>query len=373
MFQIKTADSITASIINNVKAMTDELTDFNIGSKNRTLIEATAREIEQFYQQLLKGFYEAVPVAIYKSFSFGRLSASCASGYVTFTKTAAAMDNTIVVPEGSSLRIPNTENYYTLAASVTINSGVASSEGFVTAIIPGTSGNAASNSITQLVNEIEGIESLTNRNAFTNASDDETDSERKVRFQKYVKSLARATTDSLSYGAKSSTIRDANGLVTERVTNALTHEQYHDVDGEPGYVDVYIWNGVSGASASLINETKKVLEGYYDSDGNRVPGWKGAGILLNVYAVTADPVNITADITCENGYSLADIESNITDAIDQYFSSLDIANTMVRAKLIDIIMGVTGVYDVSVTAPAGNITPEWNHIKTRGALTLNEV
>ena len=46
MFQIKDFTSIAAGLINVVRATTNKVTDFNRGSVIRTMLEATAAEIE---------------------------------------------------------------------------------------------------------------------------------------------------------------------------------------------------------------------------------------------------------------------------------------------------------------------------------------
>lgn len=372
MFQIKNTDSITASIINNTKAMTDELTDFNVGSKNRTIIEATAREIDQFYQALLKGFYEAVPVSIYKSFAFGREAASAAGGYATFTKADEALSTVIVIPAGTSLKIPDTEYYYALPSDLTINAGTASKAGFIVATAVGSAWNAAADTITELPSPITGIASVTNALAFTNGADVESDYERKIRFQQYVKSLSRATQESLVYGAKTCQLLDANGVPVERVTDAIVHELYLDDGGTPGYADIYIWNGATAVTEDLIERTLTVLNGYYDAAGNRIAGWKGAGVVIDVKAVTADLVDVTAVVTCLAGVEFSTVEPLIRAAIDAYFNSFKIADVLIVAKLVDVIMSISGVYDVAISAPAANVTPAWNHINIRGTVTLSE-
>ena len=51
MFQIKDFASITASMINWLRANTTKVTDFNVGSVVRTMAEASAAEMEELYLQ----------------------------------------------------------------------------------------------------------------------------------------------------------------------------------------------------------------------------------------------------------------------------------------------------------------------------------
>lgn len=373
MFQIKSIDSITASIINNIQLLSDDLTDFNVGSKNRTLIEAIAVEIEQFYQSLLKGFYEAVPTALYRSFSFSRLSATKASGYVTFTKTAAALNNVVVIPQGTVVRVPGTDYSYETQTALTITSGTSTGNAYALASTAGTAYNASASTITELDVSIDGIESVSNALPFTTGTDDETDSERKIRWRRYIRTLSRATEDALVYGAKTAQLVDSNGQPTEYVKDAVVHELHEDVEGDIGYIDVYLWNGSNGASSELISKATSIINGYTDDDGNKVPGYKGAGIIATVKAVSTTSTNITVTVTLDNGQLISeDFEAEILAKISECFSGLDIGETVYIAKMIDMIMDLDNVIDVSFTVPSGNVTPDWDKICVQGTATIQD-
>ena len=104
-FQLKDFASIAASMINHMRAATQRLTDFSIGSVARTLVEAPAVEIDQAYQQFFLGLKEAIPVATYQSFDFERLPAKAASGVLRFVPAAGA--TTFVIPRGTAVRAPD--------------------------------------------------------------------------------------------------------------------------------------------------------------------------------------------------------------------------------------------------------------------------
>lgn len=83
-FQIKKFQSIVASMINFVSGATDKITDFNIGSVVRTIIESIALELEELYYQLLQAVQEAIEEAIYRTFNFPRNPSERATGLVRF-------------------------------------------------------------------------------------------------------------------------------------------------------------------------------------------------------------------------------------------------------------------------------------------------
>ena len=80
--QLKNFVSITASLINYIKAAQTTLTDFNVGAVVRTMLEACAREIEELYQQMFLGLKDAIPVAVYNAFGFSALTAQPATGII---------------------------------------------------------------------------------------------------------------------------------------------------------------------------------------------------------------------------------------------------------------------------------------------------
>lgn len=374
MFQIKNFNSIVASMENNVSALSDDLTDFNIGSKNRTLLEACAREIEQFYEMLLEGLTEAIPVAIFKSFSFGKKTATPSSGYVTFTRDSSVTGD-ISIPSGTQLIAPNTDLTFTTSSAATLASGSTTVDVLVVCVTTGTVGNVVSGTISSLSGMILGIANVTNKKMFINGTDDETYAERKLRFQKYIKNLARAIRTAIEYGAESVTITNSDGWVTEQVVDALVHEPCIDDTpaGNPGYVDVYLWNGVDGASNALIAKTKKVLMGYTDDDGNIVPGWKAAGVVARVYSVSLHVVNIAGTIKiASSGYSFSDVQTAAVSVVDTYIASLGIGDVFRKSELVKLLMTVLGVVDVTITVPSDNSTPGWNAICTKGTCTFTQ-
>jgi uncharacterized phage protein gp47/JayE len=372
MFQTKTFNSIVASMINRVTAANSTLTDFNTGSVLRTLIEAIAAEIDEYYQVLLKGFYEAVPVAIYKTFSFGRLTAESASGYVTFTRESGITGD-ITIPAGTRVSTTNGEVEYIVPNSYIIASGSNTVEALITAEEAGASGNCAASGVDTLVSSVYGIASVANSAAIAGGRDEETDAERKLRFQQWLVTLARSTKEAIEYGAKSAVLTDALGNVTEQVTQVLIHEPC--VDGSdvvcPGYIDVHIWNGVNGASAYLQAEVHKILYGYTDTSGAKVPGWKAAGVIATIYEVVGESTNVTAVITLDGTRTDVDVNADVELVIGEVFGALKIGESLIWAKLLHAILEVEGIADISLFDPEANVDPsDGFRILVPGAVSL---
>lgn len=95
-FQIKNFTEIVSDEIESVRGLTALLTDFNVGSVVRSILEAHAVSIEDLYMAMYTNLTDAIPTAIYSAFNFDRLPAVHANGNVTITlDDVAASDVTI--------------------------------------------------------------------------------------------------------------------------------------------------------------------------------------------------------------------------------------------------------------------------------------
>src|ERR1700744_5744758 len=84
-FFIKNFEGITASLLQSISQSTTALTDYNVGSKIRTMLEAVAEELEYLYHEMFRGIIEGIDTSVYNSFDFPLLPAVSASGIVTFS------------------------------------------------------------------------------------------------------------------------------------------------------------------------------------------------------------------------------------------------------------------------------------------------
>lgn len=368
-FQIKNQLSIVASMVNHVRSVTKKVTDFRVGSIVRSLLDAVAVEIDELYQRMFSGLKEAIPVAIYNSFGFEKLPASAAYVDVTFTASPAP-SQAIDIPLGTNVRIPGGTILYATQYQVSIPVGQTQVSVRVVAGTTGTAGNTPSNTITEIVNSIPGV-TVANPLAATSGRDEETDDERAARFANYIDSLSRGPLESVEYGAEMAVVTNAQGDVIEYVAKASVVEPYlTDLTQPIGYFDCYIYNGVGGTTNDLKTNAQKIIDGYYDTSGIRVIGYKAAGAICRVKLVAEQAVNVSVTVVMEDGFLLADVIDEITDAITTYIRSLPIGGTCVWEELIRVVQEVTGVYKGSVTAPAADVIPGANTQLIVGTITI---
>ena len=368
-FQIKNFASIAASLINYMRGTTTKVTDFNVGSVARTLVEAPAAEIEELYLQMFNGLREAIPVSLYNSLDFYALEAVAASNVVRVVVTSSTLP--LILPAGTVFSTPGRKIAYVSISDVTIAAGNTFIDVQVAAQVAGVAGNIPAGLTFALLPSPAGFVSATNLTAFVNGIDAESPNDRKSRFNDYIKSLPRGTVAALAYGLKTAALYDANGNEQERVVSAAIIEPYLlDVNQPVALVNCYIHNGVGSTSPSLVAWAKTVIDGYYDANGAAVPGWKAAGVKVTVQAAAETLVPFTAALTVAPGFSVTDVRALASTTVASYIQDLPIGATALRSEMIAAIMGLDGVVNVIPSLPAADVTATTSTKLMPGTITF---
>lgn len=368
--QIKNFTSIVASMGNYLKAVQTQVTDFSVGSVTRTLLEATAIEIEELYQQMLQGLVEAIQTAVYYAFGFPLLEAVAAHGYVRITFGGPVLDP-FTIPAGTVF-VSAAGLYYVSDAAVSVAVGATTAAILVTCSVAGTKGSVAVNSITTVVN-FDLPDGASVGNDALVGSEGETESARLLRFQAYIRSLARGTPTALAYAAKSVALTDANGAITEQVKYAYPYEPYVDNSAlPPAWVQLYVHNGVGGTSAALVAEVARVITGYYQDDGTLVPGWKAAGVKVDVLAAAETAVHVAGTVSVLPGYLATDVCIAASSAVQGYMHGLSVGESVLVAEIVAVVKrDVPGVADVHLDTPAANVAIDYAHKAIAGIVAFS--
>jgi hypothetical protein len=373
-FQIKDFASIAAGMLNWVRANTTKVTDFNVGSVVRTMLEATAAEMEELYLQYFIGLQEAIPVSVFNTFGFQALAANAASGVVRFT-TSAPATSTITIPAGTVVRVPSNEISYSTQAAGFILTGQTYVDILVACQQAGVIGNCDAGTITELVTSIAGVSSASNPQPLINGRNVETDDERKVRFQGYISTLARGTKAAVAYGAKTAKLTDSLGIVTEYVAYAGVVEPWVSDSAQPiSLLRVYIHNGASATSAPLVAEAQRVVDGYFGTDGVTPvagSGWKAAGVKCIVSAASDLPVNVTGTIYVDSGFNAVAVKAACESAMRAYIQGLEVGADVILSELVAIAKrDVQGVFNIVLTVPSADVSVASNAKAISGTITL---
>lgn len=360
-FQIKDFASITASCINWMRATTKKVTDFNIGSVVRTMLEAAAAEIEELYQQMFIGLREAIPVSVYNSFDFVRLGAIPTSGLVRVTITPGAA--AAIISAGSKFIVAGRSVFYTSTADRTISAGDTFADVPVVASVNGTAGNLPALTAFTVQPEPASFLSSENPSDLINGREVETDQQRKLRFREFIASLNRGTGRAIEYGlTEFCNLRDSLGHLTERAQFVRVVEPWLTDTTKPiSLVEVYIHNGSGATSSDLVNKARDVVYGYTDPVTQvKVPGWKAAGVQVNVYACTEQALNVYGTLTELTDFDHNTVALAIVAAVQQYILELGIGQPALCSKIVEIAMQIEGVYNFKLATPAADVQPSTN-------------
>jgi len=372
-FDIIKAETRTENMMSWLRGICNKITDFNAGSKTRSKIETIAVAMEAQDFEFMQGLRRAIPVAIYRAFSFDLLPPTSASGTVTFS-AASAPENDITIPAGikvASYKDDGGKTTYSTTSAVTMLSGTTSVDANISADVAGSAGNTGAGTITTIETSINGITSVNNGNSLDTGTDRESEDSRRVRFLGYISSLSKGTSDALIYGAKTAYVTDTNGVITEYVSEAY-------VDGPPttgsaGTCTLYIYNGQHtspAASTALIENTQKTIDGYKTDSGDIIPGYKAAGVVVTVSAASLVTINVTATIEVTSGYATDTVTASAYESVTNYINSLGISDDCILPKIIERIMSTEGVYSTTLSTPSASTTINSNQVAIPGTISI---
>lgn len=220
-----------------------------------------------------------------------------------------------------------------------INSGSITLQ--VEALDAGIDGNVAANTITEVVNPISGLDSITNPDAAQGGSERETDQELRER---YYDSYDRA-------GGSTLTAIRANILENTGVTACLMLENYSmDTDSNglpPKSFESIVYGGVDEEIIQAIFDKKPAgIESYGDISGEIDDE---IGRTHTISFSRAALVDIYVSMTIERSSDFPyDGEDEIKSEILNYITNeLSINNDVIYTKLFDLIYNTVGVDDIT--------------------------
>lgn len=359
-FQIKDFASIVAAQINHARAVTEKITDFQPGSVVRTIMEAPAVEIEELYMQYFLGLRDAIPEATFRSFHFDQLPAARAAGYVTIS-VEEPLSADILILQGTEFlasdgRVYRSISFLTWAESTTsVRVPVEAGE-------VGAAGNISEGGIVRSPAFSE--EYTISNSAIANGRNVESQQEREARFADFVRSLSRGTVPACEYAVRQARILDDMGNIEEYVTRQGTLEQ-------PGYVRLFIYTNRGVPSDEILVLGQRLIDGWHDDDtGIVTPGYRAAGIRIDVLPMVERVINATISVSMLSGQSLTEsVKQHLGDIFATAVRSIGPGEVLHAGTLVELLLGVAGVRAV-VPAINENIVCEVNEALLPGVLTV---
>ncbi|MGB9661344.1 MAG: baseplate J/gp47 family protein [Moorellaceae bacterium] len=199
--EVKTFFDLVTDGLNYLKANTSQITSLYAGGRARTLIEVYALLLSELYLYVNDRLKASAAEGLYAALDFPPLPATQAVCQLTFTGTAGT-----VIPAGTIVQtapgVYSPPVQFTTDSQAQIPTGSTSVTVNATAVVPGAAGNVAANTLTVLVSQVQGIQSVTNPNPAYGGKDAETEPERAYRFSQYIASLTQGTVAALNYAAQ---------------------------------------------------------------------------------------------------------------------------------------------------------------------------
>jgi uncharacterized phage protein gp47/JayE len=323
------------------------------GSITYDLLGPAAIELESVYMELSavldKGFadtsYGEYLDRRVAELGITRKPAVKAVGSVVFTGT----DGT-VIPIGTEV-YTNDENpvYFVTTSDGTITNGsvtvaAQAKEG-------GVRGNVAAGKITLTSGNITGITSVTNPQAFDGGVDAESDADLLARY------LDRVRTPATS-------------------GNAAAYRQWALERPGVGDAKVYpLWNGNGTVKVVLIDSERTTpTQAVIDDVAAYIESVRPIGATVSVVGATELPINVSATLTLESGYTVVGVQPTIEAGIVEYLKSIAFKNEPVRlSRIANIILDTEGVTDyanLTINGETGNITVPDDQVAVKGTVTF---
>lgn len=103
----------------------------------------------------------------------------------------------------------------------------------------------------------------------------------------------------------------------------------------------------------LIAVAQRIVQG--DPQDPSMPGYRAAGVVVDVRTPQAITTNVVAVLTIASGYDPASVELDVVSGVTSYINALGIGDDIQRANIIQAAMNVDGVANVTLTSPATDI------------------
>ncbi len=334
-----------AAVLSWLAAQSGVITDYNIGSQIRTFSEALGSVSESqgviaqalaYQAAIFSAFY------IYKITPYGAISAV---GTVTFSTGTGSSPppatQAVFIPTGTIVGTTGGIQFVT-TEDATLAAGATSINVTISAVIPGSSGNVAANTIVQLVSTISYPLYVTNAAQTSQGADAETPDETLTRFTAAVAAVGGSSPVAIANAVIGIT---ASGS-TERVMLATCYEPWVVTSGAGAGFSVYIDNGSGAASVNLISQVTSFLNG---NQSTGQIGARPAGVPYSVDAVVTSGVTIAVSGTLIYPQLATQATTAAVAAEQQYFSSLQFGQAAELSQLTAQVGGALAGYLSSLT------------------------
>ena len=335
---IKSFKDILQTMFNAVVGST--LSDFNIGSVTRTVLEAVASAIEEAYMYLYKfvlKFFISTSEGEWldrrlEDLGMTRKLGSMAFGIITIGRDAASPIG-ISIPIGTVFEAENEAQFATTEMATIPDRGISVNVS-ARAVAKGSNANlAAGTELKQIGVAISGID-WAKVVEMTGGMDDETDYDYRNRVPAYFESLGRATEGAIKYAA----------MTVSGVTGVTVLANYPT----KGWFTVYLDSSVDDTLLAAVKE--------------KIDEYRGFCIQYTIERAVRVGVDIKMSINVLSCSDEVVTRQCVITALTDLVANLEMGEPLYTATIIQTAMNVVGVENVKLTEPTTDTVPEENEI-----------
>ena len=129
-----------------------------------------------------------------------------------------------------------------------------------------------------------------------------------------------------------------------------------------GTVDVYVSTHAGAPDEKLLGEIEAVLQKKRE-----------IAVDVEVKAPTEKTVNMSAELTAEQGWTMQEITDAATAALQAYFTGERLGEAVYTAKLASILYGVEGVKNCHLLTPDEDVSVSATELPVLGTVTITEI
>jgi len=357
----------------SVQSAATQLLDLTVGSTLRAVLEANA-SLALWMQWLILLVLQATRAATSSGsdldtwmadFALTRLPAVAATGVVTFTRFTVV--GTALVPVGALVRTSDGTQTFGVTADATNAAWNAAQNGYlmspttatvdvpVVDQVPGSAGNVQAGAVTLLASAIPGVDAVNNAAAFANGLDAETDAAFRSRFQNYIDSRSRATTQAVGYAVSSI----QQGLL-------YTIQENQDAGGNPlmGSFVVTVDDGSGYPSQTLLSTIQTAVEAV-----------RPVGSVFTIQPPVVTSVSVRLTLTVTGNTTAAQFSTAVATALASFINSVSIGSSLPISRISQLVYAVssaiTNVTQVQLNDATVDIVPPLNGVVKVGQITVN--
>lgn len=347
--KLKKQSTILSRLIDKTMISTAKVNDFTPGSVIRSIYEAVALELEQFYMLTRQNINKGIREGVMEAFDFERRKARKAYGDVTL-RFYNPTKEPFVISRGTTFLVSRagyTQQYETLD-EYRVPEGLLEANVEVYCKENGEIGNIPEGYIDTMSTTSTLIKSIKNEQSFSTGQDEESLTSLKRRFHLFIESRGRATNRSIEYGARQ--VEDIEGVYIQEVT---------------GHVTVYAHDRNGNLTDTLKEEVKKALKDYQPS-----------GISLSVEAVQKTMVDVSVGVTLTDKTREGNtLRRHIESVIRAYINESVVNEDLILTELIQVIMSIDDqlIYDIDIIGIEGNISTLPHELVRAGEINVEFV